>query len=197
MGLHVSSVSDLPLSEERKYYLYVLDYYCWEEPINEALNKNMDRIASFCAKNDAVMVRGLPDSHFASEVLSWQGINGIDPEELLPAIMITTVHPSYFIENSYSNHIQEIKDSLVFVKVRDVCKTPSDLVVFLEKMFADIKSEKKIKNFSISQEIKAGESGSFVDTLILEPNISGLGVDLKALTTWFKSRLTKTSTPTR
>ena len=43
MGLHVSSVSNLPLSEERKYYLYVLDYYCWEEPINEALNKNMDR----------------------------------------------------------------------------------------------------------------------------------------------------------
>ena len=100
MGLHVSSVSDLPLSEERKYYLYVLDYYCWEEPINEALNKNMDRIASFCAKNDAVMVRGLPDSHFASEILSWQCINGIDPEELLPAIMITTLHPSYFIENS-------------------------------------------------------------------------------------------------
>ena len=161
------------------------------------LQKNMDRIASFCAENDAVMVRGLPDSHFNSGILSWQWINGIDSEELLPAIMITTVHPSYVIENSYSNHAQEIKDFLVFVKVRDVCKTPSDIVVLLEKLFADIKSEKKIKDFSISKVIKAGESGSLVDTLILEPNISGLGVDVKAITTWFKSRLTKTSTPTR
>ena len=62
--------------------------------------------------------------------------------------------------------------------MRDVCKTPSDIVVLLEKLFADIKSEKKIKDFSISKEIKAGEYGSFVDTLILEPKISGLGVDL-------------------
>ncbi len=72
--------------------------------------------------------------------------------------MITTVHPSYFIENSYSNHTQEIKDSLVFVKVRDVCKTPSDLVGFLEKLFVDIKSEKKIKDFSIAKEIKGQAS---------------------------------------
>lgn len=48
MGLHVSSVSDLPLSEERKYYLYVLDYYCWEEPINEALNKNINTASLIC-----------------------------------------------------------------------------------------------------------------------------------------------------
>ncbi len=50
MGLHVSSISDLPLSEERKYIFICVGLLLLEEPINEALNKNTDRIASFAPK---------------------------------------------------------------------------------------------------------------------------------------------------
>lgn len=195
MGLHVSSVSDLPLSEERKYYLYILDYYCWDEPINTTLTNNLDRIASFCAKNNSVMIRGIPNSHFYSEVLSWQGINGSNPEELLPAIMITTIHPTYFIENDNNIHAPEVDDALVFIKIREICKTPSDLVDFLEKLFTDIKNEKKIKDFSISKVIKTNHQKSFVDSLILEPNVAGVGVDLKELSSWFKTAFKKSLKP--
>ena len=159
-------------------YLYILDYYCWDEPINNTLKENMDRIASFCANNDAVMIRGLPNSHFSSEVLSWQGLNGIDPAELLPAIMITTKHPSYFIENDNSSCPPEITDSMVFIKLRDVCKDASELVTLLEGLFSDIKSEQRIKDFAISKQLHKSHKGALVDPLVLQPNIGGLGVNL-------------------
>jgi hypothetical protein len=188
MGLHVHSVSDLPLSESRAYYLYVLDYYSWDEPVSNSLQANISKIASFCAANDAVMIKGLPDSHLYSDVLSWVGINGQEPGTVLPALLITTAHPRYFIEADNQQHPKEIRESMVFLKIRDICKTPGDVVDLLEKVFADIKGKKKIRDFSITRELRAGERGALVDALILEPNISGLGIDVKKLVSWFKSR---------
>mgnify|MGYP003351500514 FL=1 len=188
MGLHVHSISDLPLSESRAYYIYVLDHYNWDEPVSNALQTNALKIASFCAANDAVMVKGLPDSHFYSDVLSWVGINGQGPGTVLPALLITSVHPRYFIEADNEQHPKEIRESMVFLKIREICKTPGDVVDLLEKVFADIKSKKKIRDFAIAHELRAGEHGALVDALILEPNISGLGIDVKKLVSWFKSR---------
>ena len=186
MGLHVHSISDLPLSESRAYYIYVLDYYSWDEPVSNVLQANILKIASFCAANDAVMIKGLPDSHFYSDVLSWVGINGQGPGTVLPALLITTAHPRYFIEGSNQLHPKDIRDSMVFLKIRDICKTPGDVVDLLEKIFTDIKSRKKIRDFAIAHELRAGERGALVDALILEPNISGLGINIKKLVSWFK-----------
>ena len=188
MGLHVHSISNLPLSETRAYYIYVLDYYSWDEPVSNSLQANFSKIESFCAKNDAVMVKGLPDSHFYSDVLSWVGINGQDPGTVLPALLITTVHPRYFIEANNQQHAKDIRDSMVFLKIRDICKTPGEVVDLLEKVFSDIKSKKNIRDFTIARELRAGEHGALVDALILEPNISGLGINIKKLVSWFKSR---------
>lgn len=191
MGLHVHSVSDFPLSESRAYYIYVLDYYSWDEPVSNALQANILKIASFCAANDAVMIKGLPDSHFYSDVLSWVGINGQGPGTVLPALLITTAHPSYFIEGSNQLHPKDIRESMVFLKIRDICKTPGDVVDLLEKIFTDIKDRKKIRDFAIAHELRAGERGALVDALILEPNISGLGINIKKLVSWFKSHARK------
>ncbi|HFE38883.1 MAG TPA: hypothetical protein ENK06_10780 [Gammaproteobacteria bacterium] len=191
MGLHVNAVSDLPLSEERDYYLYVLDYYNWEEPISNTLIANISKIESLCAQNSAVMVRGLPDSHFYSEVLSWVSINGECPSTILPAILITTVHPRYFIEANDSRPYTEISESLIFLKIREVCKEPSDVVKLIEKIFSDIKEKKRIQDFTIARELRASENGALVDALILEPNFAGFGVNIKKLVAWGKSRLTR------
>lgn len=191
MGLHVSAVSDLPLSEERDYYLYVLDYYNWDEPISNTLISNISKIESMCAQNNAVIVRGLPDSHFYSEVLSWVNINGEGPSTILPALMITTVHPKYFMEADESSPNEEIKDSLIFLEIREVCKEPSDVIDLIEKIFRDIKEKRKIEDFSIARELRALEHGALVDALILEPNFCGLGINVKKLAAWGKSRLTK------
>ncbi|MNQ82166.1 hypothetical protein D3C85_972110 [compost metagenome] len=189
MGLHVNSIADLPLSESRSYYLYILDYYNWDEPISNALRANSEKIASFCADNNAVMIKGLPDSHFYSEVLSWVKINGQGPNTVLPAILITTIHPKYFIDSDNSNPPHEISESLIFLKIRDICKSPGDTIVLLEKIFKDIKEKKKIKDFTIVREQRKGEHGALVDALILEPNIAGLGVDVKKIITWVKGKV--------
>ncbi|MGN6739604.1 hypothetical protein [Dyella sp.] len=188
MGLHISSISSLPLSEEREYYIYVLDYYNWDEPISNSLQSNAEKIASFCAANNAVMIKGLPDSHFYSEVLSWVKIDGQDPYLILPALLITTAHPKYFIDANERLPDGEIEDSLIFLKVRDLCKTPSDVIQLLEKIFVDIRMHKKIRDFAITKELRAKEHGALVDALILEPNIGGVGIDIKKLASWIASR---------
>lgn len=190
MGLYVNSVSDLPFSESRSYYLYVLDYYNWDEPISNTLKANSDRIAAICAANDAVMIRGLPDSHFGSEVLSWVKINGQGPGTILPALMITTVHPKYFIDANNAEPEKEIEDSLILISIRDACKTPGDVISLLEKIFIDIKERKKIQDFSIARELRKGEDGALVDALLLEPNFAGVGVDVKKLVSWAKNKIT-------
>lgn len=196
MGLYVNSVSEIPLSETRSYYLYLLDYYNWDEPITNTLRNNSQRIASFCASNDAVMITGLPNSHFYSEVLSWEGINGQGVNTILPALLITTIPPKYFIDAD-NMHLQtnknyslnEISESLIFLKIRDICKQPDEVINLIEKILKDIKDRKKIQDFTITRELRKGEHGAFVDALILEPNISGLGINVKKLASWIKGRV--------
>ncbi|HFH4081709.1 TPA: hypothetical protein ACGJ1D_004556 [Pseudomonas aeruginosa] len=189
MGLHINSIADLPLSESRSYYLYVLDYYNWDEPISSTLRSNIERIELFCSRNDSVMIRGLPSSHFYSEVLSWVKINGQEPEAVLPAVLITTLHPRYFIDSDNSKPLREIFESLVFLKIREICKTPGDVVDLLEKIFKDIKEDKKIKDFKVAREQRKGEGGALVDALILEPNFVGFGVDVKKVVGWIKDKM--------
>ena len=188
MGLFVNSISDLPFNEERSYYLYVLDYYGWDEPVSNTLKANIDRIASLCASHNAVMIKGLPDSHFQSEVLSWVKINGQDPQLILPALLITTVHPKYFVDANNSPVDTEITDRIIFLKIRELCKTPQDVVTLIEKIFSDIKLFKKIKDFNIVKELRTNEHGALVDALILQPNFIGVGVDIKKLVSWLNSK---------
>ena len=188
MGLYVNSVSQLPLSESREYYLYVLDYYNWDEPVGEALRANMQRIAQACAASNAVMIAGLPSSHFASDVLSWVTINGEAPGHVLPALLITTIHPRYFIDGHHSAEVSNRSDSLVLVKIRDLCKTPQDVVTLIEGVLADIGAKKKIDKFQVSREVHKGFGKALVDALILEPNFNGVGMDIRKLVNWFARR---------
>ncbi|ELT0881359.1 hypothetical protein AB7A53_006369 [Pseudomonas aeruginosa] len=135
------------------------------------------------------MIKGLPDSHFYSEVLSWVKINGEGPNTVLPAILITTIHPKYFIESDNSKPPREISESLIFLKIRDICNTPGDVITLLERVFKDVKEKKKIKDFTIAREQRKGEHGALVDALILEPNIAGFGVDIKKVINWIKGKV--------
>lgn len=109
--------------------------------------------------------------------MSWQTINGIDTTELSPAIMITTLHPSYFINDKSTTP----KDKFIFLKIKDICKQPQDVITLLEKLFNDIEEKKEIRNFQIAKEMRGGIGKVLNDALILEPNIGGIGVDLKKL----------------
>lgn len=116
-------------------------------------------------------------------LMSWKAINGIDPAELLPALMITTLHPSYFMRGN-NRTLEETdipKDKFVFLEIRKLCQTPQDVVVLLEKIFKDIQEKKSIQEFKVKKELKGGIGKILNDTLILEPNIGGVGINLNRL----------------
>lgn len=180
MGLKISTIAEIPENVEKSYYLYILDYYNWDEPISNTLRSSFDKIAKFAAENNSVAIQGIPESHFYSELMSWKSVNGIDPIELLPALMITTIHPKYFLNGnnnqSYAEKIPE--DKLVFIEIAKVCKAPQEVIKLIEKIFQDIKEKKEIKDFKVKKELKKGVGTILNDTIILEPNIAGIGVNI-------------------
>lgn len=182
MGLKISTIAALPSNVEREYYLYVLDYYNWDEPISNTLRNSFDKIAKFAAENDAVVIQGIPESHFYSELLSWESINGIEPSEILPALMITTIHPSHFLEahdRQFYGNIPE--DKLIFIELKKVCKNPTDVITLIQKIMSDIKNKKNIKNFSIKEKPKKSIGKKLNECIILEPNMAGVGINLNKI----------------
>jgi len=183
MGLKISTIAGLPNDTERGYYLYILDYYNWDEPISNTLRNSFDKIAAFAAQNDAVVIQGIPESHFYSELMSWESVNGIDPKELLPALMITTLHPKYFLD---ANDKQLIggkipEDKLIFIEISEVCKSPQDVLKIIEKVLQDIKEKKEIKDFRVKKELKGGVGKILNDAIILESDNNGKGVSKNAI----------------
>ncbi len=184
MGLKISTIAAIPKNVERDYYLYILDYYNWDEPISNALRNSFDKIAKFAAENNTVAIQGIPESHFYSELLSWESINGIEPEKLLPALMITTIHPKYFLDRDNKKKSKKEKipeDKLVFLEIGKICNTPQDVIKLIEKIFQDIKEKKEIKDFQVKKELKSGINKVLNDAIILEPNIAGVGVNINNL----------------
>lgn len=104
--------------------------------------------------------------------------------------MITSLHPKYFIDRDNKQVYDEPlpKDEIIFVQLKDICSKPSDVIQIIEQIFDDIKAKKQLRNFQVKTTQKAGVSGAIVDSLILEPNIGGVGVDLKKIFSVFKRK---------
>ena len=154
MGLHIHNLGNLPKTvDERDYFIYVLDYG-WKEPLTDALVANFTNMARMAFETRSVVVAGIEPVHFANEVFSWHRINGEDGEEILPAILITTLTPSYFKE-SYDEFSgsDEFKDKLLIIPLKKACKTTDDVINLIKSIFKDIREKKKLSGFSIAKEI--------------------------------------------
>lgn len=190
MGLKIHSLAEIPENVSKSYYLYILDYHNWNEPIGNTLRENFDKIAEFAAKNDSVVIQGLDGSLIYTELMSWRAVNGIDPKELLPALMITTLHPNYFLDkgNEQKGKEEIPKDKFIFLEIRKICQYPQDVVVLLEKIFYDIQEKKAIQDFRVKKELKGGIGKILNDTIILEPNVGGIGININNLFKFFKDK---------
>lgn len=182
MGLHVHNLGNLPNTVDgRDYFIYVLDYG-WKEPLTDALVSNFTNMARMASETKSVVVAGIEPIHFANEVFSWHNINGEDGEKILPAILITTLTPSYFKE-SYSEfaNSSEIDDRLLLIPLKSVCNTTDDVIELIKSIFRDMKDKKQLSGFAIVKEINKSGVKRFADAFILEPNFSGLGLNLRKL----------------
>ena len=159
MGLMVHSLEGIPDDHHRDYFIYLLDYG-WDEPLSEALRKNFGKMATIASeqKNAVVVMRTDPGVHFSDEVLSWHSINGDNAsnEQLLPAILVTNRHPADF-------------------RCRAMGKDTTEVVELIQKIFSKIKQGQDLDDFSIKSEKKKGIGGAFANSVILEPNIAGMG----------------------
>jgi hypothetical protein len=188
MGLMIHSLGEIPASAQRGYFVYLLDYG-WDEPLGEVLSKNFGRMADQASRNNAVVIRGVVGAHFADEVLSWHHVNGQSAEDILPAVLVTTKNPHEFhdgqgpLADGKQHH-----PPMLLVPLRDACKSTADVATLLDRLFADIRDGKQLSQFQIARELHRGKNGALADALILRPTISGVGIDLKQIYSWFMGR---------
>ncbi len=76
----------------------------------------------------------------------------------------------------------------MLISIKELCKTTTDVIELINKIFSDIESKKELVDFSVAQELKAGFSGAVVDALILEPNAFGMGINLKKIINFFSKK---------
>ena len=189
MGLYIQSLENIPLSANRDYYIYLLDYG-WHEPLGEALMNNYEKMAQIASENNAVVIRGTQRVHFEDEVLSWHNINGENADEILPAILITNRHPQLFRESFSSSQKISIEPDLklILIPLKKFCRSTTDVVSLVEKLFNDIRAEKDLDEFRISKDIKRGLGKALADAIIIEPNIAGIGLSFNKLISYFQKR---------
>lgn len=189
MGLMIHSLGEVPSTIHRGYYVYLLDYG-WDEPLGEAIERNFDRMAALASCHDAVVVRGVVGSHFADEVLSWHHVNGQPSNELLPAILITTRNPHEFREGRLLDRTaQPTSERMLIIPLRRSCKSTSDVIEPIDKLFADIRERKELMNFRVAQDMQQGSRGAFVDARVLEPSTAGAGIRLDEIAAFLKRGL--------
>lgn len=192
MGLYVQTLENIPqdVNIHKDYFIYLLDYG-WTEPLGEALMNNYEKMTQIAADSNAVVIRGTNRVHFEDEVLSWHNINGQNADEILPAILITNRLPHKFKEsfNSDTNkgHLEsDLK--MVLVPLKKFCKTTTEVVSLIEKLFNDIKEQKDLNEFRVAREIKKGFGKALADSIILEPNFGGVGFNFNNLINYFKNK---------
>jgi hypothetical protein len=181
MGLYVHSLGEIPAGAERAYYIYLLDDG-WKEPLGESVRANLPRMADLASRSNAVVVYGPRGVHFEDEVLSWHRVNGQEAKDILPAILVTTRHPSTFrglFDMKRSK--QESRDALLLIPLRKVCKSADDVVDLIHRVFEDITDKKQLSKFRAAKRMKRGVAGALVDAVILQPKVGGIGFDLKKL----------------
>lgn len=195
MGLHVHSLTNIPQSKNRDYLIYLLEYG-WHEPLGQALNENFHNMASRAAKSRSVVIKGTELNHFEDEVFSWHHINDERGEDILPAILITNAHPSYFFENNRGfrqrrglyRESEEGDIKLVLIPLKKFCTTTTEVISLIEKLFIDIEAGRDLSEFKIAKEVNKGTGSAVVDSIILEPNFYGVGFSFKKLGNFLRGK---------
>ncbi len=181
MGLVVHSLSEFPANAQRNYYLYVLRG-SWDSDIERALQANFLAMSDAASRSNSAIVFGTEGRHFQNDVFSWHKINGEDAEPLLPAVLITTVHPSKFKdENDSFWHGKSHDHFMVLVPLRQVIDDGKDVSAVMRKIFEDIKAGKELSEFEVAKKLKPGRAAAFMEGVQLKPSFMGMGFDLKTI----------------
>jgi hypothetical protein len=187
MGLMIHSLEVLSSDVRRAYYIYILDYG-WSEPLVDILSRNFQNLARWSSNNESAIITGVGEiGHFDTEVLSWHKINGQEASEILPAILITRTNPHifrlYLVDQS-----KKIEHDLryILIPIKKFCKTESEVMRLITKITTDVEMKRDLSEFKILKELKPGIGKAIVKSILLEPNIQGIGFSFNKLSEYLK-----------
>jgi len=195
MGLKVTTLARLPAKTDRAFFVYFLDYG-WDDELTGAMYANFDVFAGVAADNRSLLIAGLNRTEFANEVLSWHHVNSEPADELLPAIMVTDVEPhalaaaSEFDFGAVRHHPRSraaYPERFLLIPLREFCKTAADVTALLQALAEDLRSGRPLAGFEIRR-IKAKGANAAADMVVLQPNVAGIGVDLKEIFKWSREK---------
>ncbi|GIL01955.1 MAG: hypothetical protein BroJett030_18540 [Alphaproteobacteria bacterium] len=195
MGLKITTLARLPEKTDRAFFVYFLDYG-WDDDLTRAMYENFDMLAEVAAENRGLLVAGLDRTEFANEVLSWHHVNNDPADDLLPAIMVTDVEPRLLADASGFD-FGEVRqrpssrtaypERFVLIPLRDICNSAADVTELLQKLVTDLRSGRSLPDFEICR-VKAKGPDAAANMVILQPNVGGIGVDLKEIYRWSKEK---------
>lgn len=187
MGLYINHLETVTLNEERSLYVYLLDYGWPDGRWEQIFKRHFMKMADLASAAGAVVVGSPRGIHFANEVLSFHSVGNLRAEDVLPGILITKTHPSYFRE-SYDGTAPTGRGlhTLLVIPIRDLCKDEEDFVMAIESIFSDLRSGAELKDFRIARnDIQCRRNGRwserFVEAIELKPGAFGLNLNIKAL----------------
>jgi uncharacterized FAD-dependent dehydrogenase len=189
MGLMIHNLELLSDKATRDYFVYILDYG-WDEPLSNVIRRNFDKLSNQASNSDSAIIIGVGEiGHFDNQVLSWHSINGEQADDILPAILITRTNPHTFRQYS-DNQKQRIDEQFkyILIPLRKTCKSETDVVNLIHELFNDIKNKKNLDDFKVQKELKRGMGRAFVDSLILEPNLGGMGFSFNKFIDYLKRK---------
>jgi hypothetical protein len=175
MGYLLSSLGNLPLDEDIKFYVFVINGQ-WKEPLYEMIEQNFSAIAKSVGTH-AVIAKGLNPVEWYGEIA--EKYFGKDHEQyfhLLPALLVTDTHPDSFSEKSLR----------LIVPLRDVEARFGGWNQFFALLsdFVQLKSDAFLRKFQAKE-------GAFdvADKIIkISPGAFGVSVNINELVSQWRKR---------
>lgn len=189
MGLYVSAMKELPVGD-RSLYIYLLDYGWPAGAYEKLFRDNFGHLSARASETGAVVVMSGRGVHFANEVLDWHHVYGHDATDILPAILITHTNPSYFVNGGHDKSADDGMGDIALLPLKPACTTPDEFLAIIGSIFDDLEKGKTLRNFRAVQfdmltEERTSRLRAFSrrvgNAVMLQPNIGGVGVDLKKL----------------
>ena len=177
MGIKISSLAQIPADLEMKYYIYLLTSE-FPYSYNTALENSLEILARNARAKDFIVIKGLV-GEFGGEVMNAHSVDGLESDETLPAILISSVNPHKFKQARSIDRNGPFKEQerVIIISLKEEARTEDDVYKIVETILNDILKGEELSEF----EINNAKRTRFIDALVLEPNFSGVGIKLKTL----------------
>ena len=175
MGYMLSSLGNLPVDDQVRFYLFIINGQ-WEEPLYRIMEQNFASVARSIGKH-AVIAKGLkPEEWYGEVAAAYFGEDYSDYFNLLPALLLTNAHPAHVSEHSMR----------LLVPLRDVDSRFGGWPVFFQSLtdFVQLRNDEFLTRFQRKE-----DAVTTLNRIVeLRPGAFGIGININEVVTWWRQR---------